>query len=75
MNENSEDKIEVFKTNIQKKAQSKQIKSEILKKYPDLLVSFDLEDVDRVLRVEGLFNTVEIIKILVSKQYKCELMH
>lgn len=67
-------KIEVFITNIQDTSESEQIKEDILTTYPKLKVDFDLEDIDKVLRIEGFFNPNEIIKILSSKNYKCEIM-
>lgn len=67
-------KIEVFITSIQNTFESKEIKEDILTTYPKLKVDFDLEDIDRVLRIEGFFNPNEIIKILSSKNYKCEIM-
>ena len=67
-------KIEVFITNIQNTFESEQIKEDILTAYPKLKVDFDLEDIDRVLRIEGFFNSNEIIEILSSKNYKCEIM-
>src|SRR5690606_16395420 len=66
--------IEVFITNIQNTFESEQIKEDILKKHPKLKVDFDLEDIDRVMRIEGFFNPNKIIKILASKNYKCEII-
>ena len=66
--------IEVFVTNIQNAFQTEQIKEEILIRYPKLKIDFDLEDVDRVLRIEGVFNSIEIIRILIANNYKCEIM-
>lgn len=66
--------IEVFITNIQNTFESEEIKEGILKTYPKLKVDFDLEDIDRVMRIEGFFNPNEIIEILTSKNYKCEIM-
>ncbi len=57
-------KIEVFKTNVYELHQSKNILSEIKKKYPDLKVNFDLEDIDNILRVEGNFEVDEIMFFL-----------
>jgi hypothetical protein len=43
--------IEVFKTNIQNKNQTEKIKRKIFEEYPSLKINFDLEDIDKVLRV------------------------
>lgn len=66
--------IEIFRTNIQNRAQSRQIKSKILKRYPGTIISFDLEDSDRVLRIEGLFQVSGIIGILIEHGYTCEVL-
>lgn len=66
--------IEVFKTNIQNEKQSENIKLQILKKYPKLKIDFDIEDIDKVLRVEGEFDISEIIKIIVLLGFACEIM-
>ena len=67
-------KIEVFVTDIHNVIQREFIRREILVFYPELKIDFDLEDVDRVLRVEGIFNSVEIKDRIRSKGYKCEEM-
>jgi hypothetical protein len=67
--------IEVFKTNIQEKAQSDEVKKQVLKHYPKLLIGFDLEDIDKVLRVEGsFFISSDIIELIVSSGFECEVM-
>jgi hypothetical protein len=67
--------IEVFKTNIQNKIQSDEIKNEILKFYPNIKIDFDLEDIDNVLRIEGLFfDNHKIIDIFFDNKYYCEIM-
>lgn len=68
-------RVEIFRTNIQDKIQSEVIKTELLSIFPKLKIDFDLEDVDRILRIEGFsFCPNEIILILVSKNYNCEIM-
>ncbi len=67
--------IEVFKTNIKDKFQSTEVQIQILKLYPKLIVGFDLEDIDKVLRVEGIFfNNAKIINALYFKGIQCEVM-
>jgi hypothetical protein len=68
-------RIEVFKTDIQNKLQSEEVKNQILIQYPNVSIGFDLEDIDNVLRIEGLFfNKNKIIEILISKKINCEVM-
>jgi hypothetical protein len=45
--------LEVFKSNITKKKQAKEFKKECLTKCPDYLIAFDLEDCDKIIRIEG----------------------
>ncbi len=45
--------IEVFKSNIIKKKQAKEFKKECLNKYPNYQITFDLEDCDKIVRVEA----------------------
>jgi len=65
--------VEVFKTNIDDSAIAQQIISEI-KAFPlNLDASFDLDDCDRILRVCGSFEPLElkdqIVALLNSKDY------
>jgi hypothetical protein len=66
--------IEVFKTNIQNEKQNEIIKIQILKQYPKLKIDFDLEDIDKVLSVEGEFNPLVIIETVVLIGFECEIM-
>ena len=45
--------VEVFKTNVQKAAQAKRIVAALLQCFPGCLVNFDLDDCDKILRVEA----------------------
>lgn len=45
--------VEVFKTNVQKAAQAKRIVAALLHCFPGCLVNFDLDDCDKILRVEA----------------------
>ncbi len=65
--------VEAFKTNVQKKTQSKMLLCILSETFPSFKINFDLSDCDRVLRVEG--NTIEALRIMVLvKEYgfKCE---
>ncbi len=57
------DLIEVFKTDVTDIFQSEVLKYEILSKYPEVMVSFDLNDCDRILRMEGDFDLNEVIQM------------
>ena len=75
--------VEAFKTNVQKKIQSKLLLSVLKEAFPACKINFDLSDCDRVLRVEGniidapgilgLMRENGVIDILLSKQASCLL--
>ena len=67
--------VEVFKTNVQKKAQSKMLLSILSEAFPSFKINFDLSDYDKVLRVEG--DNMEALRImmLVKKHgFACEVL-
>ena len=67
--------FEVFKTNVQKKAQCKMLLSILSEAFPSFKINFDLSDCDKVLRVEG--NNMEALRIMILvKEYgfKCEIL-
>ena len=67
--------VEAFKTNVQKKVQSKMLLCTLSEAFPSLKINFDLSDCDKVLRVEG--NNMEALRIMkFVKEYgfKCEIL-
>ena len=67
--------VEVFKTNVQKKAQSKMLLCILSEAFPSFKINFDLSDCDKVLRVEG--DNMELLRIMILvKEYgfKCEVL-
>ena len=67
--------VEVFKTNVQKKAQSKMLLCILSEAYPSFKINFDLSDCDKVLRVEG--DNMEALRIMILvKEYgfTCEIL-
>jgi hypothetical protein len=65
--------VEVFKTNVQRKAQSKTLLCVLSAAFPSFKINFDLSDCDRVLRVEG--DNIEasgIMLLLKGSGFKCE---
>ncbi|MCD0467593.1 hypothetical protein [Flavobacterium sp. ENC] len=46
--------VEVFKTNVQRELDKNYIIAVIQTQFPDYKVNFDLEDCDKILRVEGV---------------------
>jgi len=67
--------VEVFKTNVQKKAQSKMLLCVLSEAFPSFKTNFDLSDCDKVLRVEGDNMEASGIMILVKEYgFKCEIL-
>ncbi len=67
--------VEAFKTNVQKKAQSKMLLCILSEAFPSLKINIDLSDCDKVLRVEG--DNMEALRIMILvKEYgfKCEIL-
>ena len=67
--------VEVFKTNVQRKTQSKMLLSILSEAFPSLKINFDLSDCDKVLRVEG--DNMEALRIMIIlKEYgfNCEVL-
>jgi hypothetical protein len=60
--------VEVFKTNVQKETEKNYIIAIIQSQFPDYKVNFDLEDCDKILRVEGadlqLKNIIDYVNCL-----------
>ncbi|MFC4391369.1 hypothetical protein [Flavobacterium quisquiliarum] len=46
--------VEIFKTNVQKESEKDYIIAVIQIQFPDYKINFDLEDCDKILRVEGI---------------------
>ena len=64
--------VEIFKTNVKKKKRSEKVVSLLSMKYPDLKINFDLEDCDKILRIEGeSFCPTRITKKMNKLGHKC----
>jgi hypothetical protein len=67
--------IEVFKTNVQKEQQAALLLAILTSQFSPLRINFDLEDCDKVLRVEGKqISSGKIIEVLRSNGYQCQVM-
>ena len=67
--------VEVFKTDVQKKTQSKKLLSILSSAYPSFKINFDLSDCDKILRVEGDNVEAFAIIMLVRKHgINCEIL-
>ncbi|GAB3513450.1 hypothetical protein [Emticicia fontis] len=67
--------VEVFKTNIQEKKQATLLFEILAKQFPLFKINFDLEDCDRILRVEGdVISHDRIITIIHTNGYQCQVL-
>ena len=67
--------VEVFKTNVTKVKLSKLLIEQVLAHFPDSMVNFDMDDCDKILRVEAKAIMPEkIIEILNANGYSCEIL-
>jgi hypothetical protein len=67
--------VEVFKTNVAEVELSELLIQQLEDQFPDSLINFDMEDCDKILRVEASTVAPEkIIQILNSNGYSCEVL-
>lgn len=67
--------VEVFKTNVQQHEHAKKILTELQVNFPLCRINFDLEDCDKILRIEGhSFIVQNIIRIVLDNAYACSVL-
>ncbi|HEV8283640.1 MAG TPA: hypothetical protein VGQ09_04980 [Chitinophagaceae bacterium] len=67
--------VEVFKTNVENKNQAEQILKVLKKNFPRLKINFDLDDCDKILRVEGEnLSSGAIIELIKSNKFLCQIL-
>ena len=66
--------VEVFKTNIETRQEAERIRKLLLDHLPTCRVNFDLEDCDKVLRIEGFVSAAEVIEVIKNHNYQCEVL-
>ena len=67
--------VEVFKTNVQEFSEAQKLVALLRRHFPDSKINFDLDDCDKVLRVEG--NNVGIEKVMtlvIEKGFLCNVL-
>ena len=55
--------VEVYRTNVTTRKQAKFVLNQLFKIFPEYIINFDLEDCDRILRVESVSGKIEVEKI------------
>lgn len=64
--------VEVFKTNVKSNAAARQLATRLQLLFPDSRINFDLEDCDKVLRIEGdNICCKKTIELLNADGYEC----
>jgi hypothetical protein len=67
--------IEVFKTNVELEEQVESIKASLIRMFSSLKINFDLDDCDKILRVEGHeFSVDHIRETIHTLGYTCEVL-
>ena len=67
--------VEVFKTDVYEEERSLAIVQTLLQYFPDNKINFDLEDCDKILRIEGENILSERIKELLNEAgHRCEVL-
>ncbi|MGZ3764802.1 MAG: hypothetical protein ACXVB0_18310 [Mucilaginibacter sp.] len=67
--------VEVFKTNVRQRRQAKLLLGILEKRFPLFRINFDLEDCDKILRVEGEnIQREKIAKLVTENGYQCNIL-
>ncbi|MBI3004751.1 MAG: hypothetical protein HYY49_04975 [Ignavibacteriales bacterium] len=67
--------IEVFRTNVADIAKTAEIIQKLLERYPRGRINFDLEDRDKILRVEAqTIDQNEVISLMNNHGFHCEAL-
>lgn len=65
--------VEVFKTNVYDKWSAEELVELLCHQYPGCAINFDLEDCDKILRIEGKYFFIDKLKKIVhEKGFWCE---
>ncbi len=67
--------VAVFKTNVTEESQGQPVLAVLQQRFPSFKINFDLEDCDKILRVEApKMNPSQIIEVLHAEGYRCEIL-
>lgn len=67
--------IEVFKTNVETATDANNIITLLLQNFPGSKINFDLQDCDKILRVEGKeFSSDKIMVLLKENGFHCAIL-
>jgi hypothetical protein len=64
--------VEVFKTNVKRQSQTKNLLTLLRQYFPQSQINFDLDDCDKILRVQGEgCCPIKIAQLLVENGFEC----
>ena len=67
--------VEVFKTNVQEFSEAQKLVALLRRHFPDSKINFDLDDCDKVLRVEGNNLRIEkVMTLVMEKGFLCKVL-
>ena len=67
--------VEVFKTNVQEFSQAQKLVALLSRHFPGSKINFDLDDCDKVLRVEGNNLRIEkVMNLVMEKGFLCTVL-
>ena len=67
--------VEVFRTDVSSASEAIGVLEQLKQMFPQTKFNFDLDDCDKVLRVEGKYIQVAaVIELLSKNRYRCELL-
>ena len=67
--------IEVFSTNVQKATEAKTLVALLAQHFPDHKINFDLDDRDKILRVEGHgFTPDHVMGVVQERGFLCAVL-
>jgi hypothetical protein len=67
--------VEVFKTNVQEFSEAQKLVALLRRHFPDSKINFDLDDCDKVLRVEGSDLRIEkVMTLVMEKGFLCAVL-
>ena len=67
--------VEVFQTDVKQAQQADSLINELLQHFPDSKINFDLDDCDKILRIEGLnFLADKVMMLLKEHGFDCRLL-
>lgn len=72
---NTQTEVDVFRTTVQTQKDAAQVLNLLKEYFPNHLINFDLDDCDKILRIEGVDNNKIFIKnTLLQFGFSCEIL-